>query len=60
MRPVQWGRWERPEAVEQMIDVAALDLHMPGADSVKVATCLRAELPGCKVLIVTVTGGPAT
>ena len=32
-------------------DVAVLDLQMPGADGVKVATSLRTELPACKVLI---------
>ncbi|GAA4802181.1 response regulator transcription factor [Streptomyces ziwulingensis] len=39
-------------------DVAVLDLQMPGADGVKVATSLRAELPGCRVLIVTGHGRP--
>ncbi|MET7853120.1 response regulator transcription factor [Streptomyces avermitilis] len=34
-------------------DVAVLDLQMPGADGVRVSTSLRAELPGCQVLIVT-------
>ena len=29
-------------------DVAVLDLQMPGADGVKVATSLRTELPGCR------------
>ncbi|MFD5454462.1 response regulator, partial [Streptomyces olivaceus] len=39
-------------------DVAVLDLQMPGADGVKVATSLRTELPACKVLIVTSHGRP--
>lgn len=39
-------------------DVAVLDLQMPGLDGVKVATSLRAELPGCQVLIVTSHGRP--
>ncbi|MGH1554243.1 response regulator [Streptomyces sp. L7] len=39
-------------------DVAVLDLQMPGADGVKVATSLRAELPDCQVLIVTGHGRP--
>ena len=39
-------------------DVAVLDLEMPGADGVKVATSLRTELPGCRVLIVTSHGRP--
>ncbi|MDT0308977.1 response regulator transcription factor [Streptomyces sp. DSM 44917] len=34
-------------------DVAVLDLQMPGADGVAVAASLRAELPGCAVMIVT-------
>ncbi|WP_314175739.1 response regulator transcription factor [Streptomyces winkii] len=34
-------------------DVAVLDLQMPGADGVKVATQLRDELPGCRTMIVT-------
>ncbi|CQR63201.1 Transcriptional regulatory protein desR [Streptomyces leeuwenhoekii] len=41
-----------------MPDVAVLDLQMPGADGVKVATSLRSELPGCRVLIVTGHGRP--
>lgn len=39
-------------------DVAVLDLQMPGADGVSVATSLRAELPGCKTMIVTSHGRP--
>ncbi|GGV83200.1 MULTISPECIES: response regulator transcription factor [Streptomyces] len=39
-------------------DVAVLDLQMPGADGVTVATSLRAELPDCAVLIVTGHGRP--
>ncbi|MFJ5518844.1 DNA-binding response regulator [Streptomyces griseoluteus] len=39
-------------------DVAVLDLQMPGGDGVRVATALRAELPGCQVLIVTGHGRP--
>lgn len=34
-------------------DVAVLDLQMPGADGVQVATELRDELPGCRTMIVT-------
>ena len=29
-------------------DVVVLDLQMPGADGVRVATSLRGELPGCR------------
>jgi two-component system response regulator DesR len=39
-------------------DVAVLDLQMPGADGVKVATFLRTELPDCQALIVTGHGRP--
>ncbi len=39
-------------------DVAVLDLQMPGADGVKVATALRAELPDCRTMIVTSHGRP--
>lgn len=39
-------------------DVAVLDLQMPGADGVTVATSLRAELPGCRTMIVTGHGRP--
>ncbi|WP_165985486.1 response regulator transcription factor [Streptomyces sp. YIM 98790] len=38
--------------------VAVLDLQMPGADGVTVATRLRAEQPDCQVLIVTGHGRP--
>lgn len=41
-------------------DVAVLDLQMPGADGVKVATALRAELPDCRTMIVTSHGRPGT
>ncbi|MFH8992934.1 response regulator [Streptomyces sp. NPDC017940] len=39
-------------------DVAVLDLEMPGADGVSVATSLRGELPGCRTMIVTSHGRP--
>ncbi|WP_328629787.1 response regulator transcription factor [Streptomyces sp. NBC_00353] len=39
-------------------DVAVLDLQMPGADGVSVATSLRAELPGCRTMIATGHGRP--
>ncbi|MEV5508985.1 response regulator transcription factor [Streptomyces orinoci] len=39
-------------------DVAVLDLQMPGADGVTVATSIRAELPCCQVMIVTGHGRP--
>jgi two-component system response regulator DesR len=39
-------------------DVAVLDLQMPGMDGVSVALRLRAELPDCRVMIVTGHGRP--
>jgi two-component system response regulator DesR len=39
-------------------DVAVLDLEMPGADGVTVATSLRSELPGCRTMVVTGHGRP--
>ncbi|MCX4549348.1 response regulator transcription factor [Streptomyces sp. NBC_01267] len=39
-------------------DVAVLDLQMPGADGVSVATALRGELPECRCMIVTSHGRP--
>jgi two-component system, NarL family, response regulator DesR len=39
-------------------DVAVLDLQMPSADGVAVATALRSELPGCATMIVTSHGRP--
>ncbi|URM90767.1 response regulator transcription factor [Streptomyces sp. MRC013] len=39
-------------------DVAVLDLQMPGADGVRVATALRTELPGCHTMILTGHGRP--
>lgn len=51
-----------PEALAMALahepDVAVLDLQMPRADGVSVASSLRAELPGCQVLIVTSHGRP--
>ncbi|MGW4232125.1 response regulator [Streptomyces sp. NPDC004980] len=51
-----------PEALAMALahrpDVAVLDLEMPGADGVKVATSLRTGLPGCRTMIVTSHGRP--
>ncbi|MDJ1134720.1 response regulator [Streptomyces iconiensis] len=45
------GRAHRP-------DVAVLDLQMPGADGVRVATGLRESVPECRTMIVTSHGRP--
>ncbi|WP_434591938.1 response regulator [Streptomyces sp. A5-4] len=51
-----------PEALAMAMayrpDVAVLDLRMPGADGVSVATALRVELPDCRCMIVTSHGRP--
>jgi two-component system response regulator DesR len=40
------------------VDVALLDIEMPGLDGVAAARELRATLPGCRVLMVTTFGRP--
>jgi len=40
------------------VDVAILDVEMPGLDGIGAARLLSAELPGCKTLIVTTFGRP--
>lgn len=51
-----------PEAVAQAVaadvDVAVLDLQMPGLDGIAVAERLGADLPGCATVIVTSHGRP--
>lgn len=39
-------------------DVALLDIEMPGIDGIAAASLLRAEIPGCRALIVTTFGRP--
>ena len=39
-------------------DVALLDIEMPGQDGITAAAELRAKLPSCRVLILTVFGRP--
>ncbi|KTR96662.1 MerR family transcriptional regulator [Microbacterium testaceum] len=39
-------------------DVALLDIEMPGIDGIAAASLLRAEVPGCRTLIVTTFGRP--
>ena len=45
-------------AVEHRVDVALLDIQMPGTDGLEAARRLRADVPGCKVLMVTTFDRP--
>ncbi|WP_380164431.1 response regulator [Jannaschia sp. R86511] len=45
-------------AVHHGVDVAVLDLQMPGPDGITVAERLAAALPGCRCVIVTSHGRP--
>jgi two-component system response regulator DesR len=46
------------EALRTTPDVALLDIEMPGQDGLTAAGELRAQLPTCRVLILTVFGRP--
>jgi two-component system response regulator DesR len=46
------------EALRARPDVALLDIEMPGQDGITAAADLRAKLPNCRVLILTVFGRP--
>jgi two-component system, NarL family, response regulator DesR len=46
------------EALRSLPDVALLDIEMPGQDGITAAGELRAKLPSCRVLILTVFGRP--
>jgi two-component system response regulator DesR len=46
------------EALKTRPDVALLDIEMPGKDGITAASELRAQLPSCRVLILTVFGRP--
>jgi two-component system, NarL family, response regulator DesR len=46
------------EALQSRPDVALLDIEMPGQDGITAAGELRAKLPSCRVLILTVFGRP--
>lgn len=45
-----------PAARDAQPDVALLDIEMPGGDGLSAAATLRAELPGCRVIILTTFG----
>jgi two-component system response regulator DesR len=47
-----------PAALAAKPDVALLDIEMPGADGLTAAAALRAELPSCRVVILTTFGRP--
>jgi len=47
-----------PTAREVRPDVAVLDIEMPGRSGLDAAADLHAELPACKILIVTTFGRP--
>jgi two-component system response regulator DesR len=47
-----------PVALEVRPDVAVLDIEMPGRSGLDAAADLHAELPACKILIVTTFGRP--
>jgi two-component system response regulator DesR len=47
-----------PTALEVKPDVAVLDIEMPGRSGLDAAADLHAELPACKILIVTTFGRP--
>jgi two-component system response regulator DesR len=46
------------EALRTKPDVALLDIEMPGQDGITAAAELQAQLPTCRVLILTVFGRP--
>lgn len=45
-------------AMQHQVDVALLDVEMPGMDGVAAAAALRQAVPGCRVLMVTTFGRP--
>ncbi|MFE5335848.1 response regulator transcription factor [Isoptericola sp. NPDC056573] len=45
-------------AREHAVDVALLDVEMPGLDGIAAAAVLRRELPSCRSLVVTTFGRP--
>jgi two-component system response regulator DesR len=47
-----------PAALRERPDVALLDIEMPGASGLDAAEALAAQLPSCRVLILTTFGRP--
>lgn len=47
-----------PKALESKPDVALLDIEMPGCDGLTAAASLHAQLPSCRILILTTFGRP--
>lgn len=47
-----------PAALGKRVDVAVVDIDLPGTDGLTAAAQLRGRYPRCKVLILTVLGGP--
>jgi two-component system, NarL family, response regulator DesR len=47
-----------PTVVAHQMDVAVVDIDLPGIDGLTAAALLRERCPGCKVLILTVLGRP--
>ncbi|MDT0328183.1 response regulator transcription factor [Nocardiopsis lambiniae] len=47
-----------PAAVEHRVDVAVLDIELPGRSGLEAAADLRKRSPSCRVLIVTTFGRP--
>jgi two-component system response regulator DesR len=45
-------------ARERQADVVLLDIEMPGLDGLQAAAKVRAELPGCRAIILTTFGRP--
>ncbi len=46
------------EALNAHPDVALLDIEMPGCDGITAAAALHAQLPSCRILILTTFGRP--
>ncbi len=47
-----------PVALDHHPDVALLDIEMPGCDGITAAAQLHAQLPSCRILILTTFGRP--